>query len=195
MPAHEVGDTRYRYIPEFLSPREASSLLDALTATVPWRAEQIKMFGRSVPVPRLVCWCGDAGINYRYSSLDHACSGWFPALEPARQRLRLAHGFDSAMALLNRYRNGADGMGWHTDDEPGQGALVASVSLGAPRRFLLRPDPGAGSLALVLEPGSLLLMSAAIPHALPKTRRAIGERINLSFRQYPALLDSAAGAH
>jgi alkylated DNA repair dioxygenase AlkB len=189
MLAHDSGDGRYRYIPGFLPASQASLLLDTLTATVAWRAEQVRMFGRRIPVPRLVAWCGDTGINYRYSSLDHPCSGWIPALEPVRQRLRLVHGFDSAMALLNRYRNGDDGMGWHTDDEPGQGAWVASISLGAPRRFLLRPDPGGASLALVLEHGSLLLMPAAMPHALPKTRRPIGERINLSLRPYPAPAD------
>ena len=92
--------------------------------------------------------------------------------------------------LANRYRSGADAMGWHSDDEPelGMQPLIASLSLGATRRFLLRRrDDPAQRLALDLEPGSLLLMAGDTQrhwkHALPRTARPVGERINLTFRR------------
>jgi alkylated DNA repair dioxygenase AlkB len=157
-------------------------LLDA----VDWREERIRMFGRTVTVPRLVSWCGDAGLSYRYSGLEHRCAGWLPLLEPVRSRIARECGFASSMVLLNRYRDGGDSMGWHTDDEAGQGPWLASLSLGASRRFLLRPRSQLPAVRLDLGHGSLLLFRGAMPHALPKTARPIGERINLTFRQCPA---------
>jgi alkylated DNA repair dioxygenase AlkB len=178
------------YLPGFLSRREADKLFDALLARVQWRTERIVLFGRSVAVPRLVAWCGDPGINYRYSGADHPCAGWIDELAMLRERLAAAHGFPSALVLLNRYRDGADGMGWHTDDERGHGPWIASVTLGAPRRFLVRPLPGRPAVGLTLEHGSLLFMRGTLPHALPKTRRPTGERVNLTFRTWTGSSDA-----
>jgi len=173
----------YRYLADFLCRGQADALLAALASEIAWQGEAIRMFGRAISVPRLVSWCGDAGINYRYSGVDHRCHGWLPAIEPVRGRLADEFGFASQFVLLNRYRDGRDGMGWHTDDEPGQGVWIGSVSLGAPRRFQLRLRAGEPAAALELTHGSLLFMKGSIPHALPKTRRPTGDRINLTFRQ------------
>jgi alkylated DNA repair dioxygenase AlkB len=173
----------YRYAPGFLAADEAEMLLAILLANADWRQERIRLFGRRVEVPRLVAWYGDPGINYRYSNLDHTCHGWLPELAAVRERLASDWGFTSTLVLLNRYRDGRDGMGWHTDDEPGHGAWLASISLGAARRFSMRADDGRGLVSLVLEPGSLLFMRGAVPHALPKSARPLGERVNLTFRQ------------
>lgn len=181
--AESSVDSGFRYVPGFLDRTDADALLDVLLGGIDWRTERIVMFGRAVAVPRLVAWCGDAGVNYRYSGLDHPCTGWVPALLPVRAQLAAQHGMVCALVLLNRYRHGHDGMGWHTDDEPGQGAWIASLSLGAARRFHMRPVAGGPAVTLELAHGSLLLMRGSTPHALPKTRRAQGERVNLSFRQ------------
>jgi alkylated DNA repair dioxygenase AlkB len=178
-----VASVDYRYVPGFLPADEAQTLLATLLASADWRQERIRLFGRAVEVPRLVAWHGDPGINYRYSGLDHVCHGWLPELAAVRDRLAGDWGFASTLVLLNRYRDGRDGMGWHTDDEPGHGAWLASISLGAARRFSMRADDGRGRVSLVLEPGSLLFMRGAVPHALPKSVRPLGERVNLSFRQ------------
>lgn len=76
-------------------------------------------------------------------------------------------------------------MGWHRDDEVMASTRIVSLSLGAERRFRLRPESGRGSVGMDLEHGSLLLMDGRIPHCLPKTRRPVGERVNLSFRVLP----------
>jgi alkylated DNA repair dioxygenase AlkB len=97
--------------------------------------------------------------------------------------------FDSVLA--NRYRDGRDSMGWHSDDEKelGPDPVIASVSLGAGRRFRLRhrSRPDLATLDLVLEHGSLLVMQGATQHhwkhCLPRTARPVGERINLTFRR------------
>jgi len=92
----------------------------------------------------------------------------------------------SNFVLINFYRNGGDYMGWHADDERGLADRVASVSLGATRRFLLRPPGRNRSLGLDLEPGSLLLLDGSVRHSLPRTRKPVGERVNLTFRQIEA---------
>ncbi len=166
---------------------EASALFARLREDAPWRQEWLALYGRRVAVPRMVAWCGEAGLNYRYSGADHTCTGWLPELADLRRRLADRLALTSNFVLLNRYRNGSDYMGWHSDDERGLASTVASVSLGARRRFLLRPPVEAGgdappSQALDLEPGSLLLFDGSMSHSLPRTRRPVGERINLTFR-------------
>jgi alkylated DNA repair dioxygenase AlkB len=109
-------------------------------------------------------------------------------------RTRLEHttgaAFDSVLA--NLYRDGKDAMGWHADDEPelGPAPVIASLSLGATRRFAFKPKAGneeGARLSIVLPHGSLLVMRGATQanylHAIPRTRRPVGARINLTFRR------------
>jgi alkylated DNA repair dioxygenase AlkB len=172
------------YRASFLRADEATALLRELLTDVDWREETVTMFGRPVVVPRRVAWYGDAGENYRYAGNDHRCDGWLPSLEQLRRRLHDEAGFVSHFVLLNRYRDGRDAMGWHTDAERGLDPLVASLSLGASRRFLLRPAGAARATPLLLTHGSLLLLDGTCRHALPRTRRDVAERVNLTFRRF-----------
>ena len=172
-----------RYLPGYLAPGEAEALFQELLSGVAWQQESIRLFGRERRVPRLIAWQGDRGLDYRYSGVDHPADGWSPALRSLRERILRDCGERFDFLLLNRYRTGSDSMGWHRDDEAMAGTRIASVSLGAPRRFLFRPDGSPPSEALELEHGSLLLFDRHIPHALPKSRRVTGERINLTFRR------------
>lgn len=174
----------------WLDAAQADALLQALLAQVQWEVHRIRMFGRMVDSPRLSSWIGDADASYRYSGTRFAPQPWPEALQPIRARLQAEteHPFNSV--LLNRYRSGADAMGWHSDDEPELGAqpLIASVSLGATRRFAFKHrDDAALKQTLELEHGDLLLMGGdtqrCYKHALPRTARPVGERINLTFRQ------------
>lgn len=186
----DLPDAQVRLVRGWLEPPAADALMAGLLEQVPWEVHRIRLFGREVASPRLSCWIGDADAAYRYSGTRFQPRPWLSALAALRDRLasELAHPFNSVLA--NRYRSGADAMGWHSDDERelGPGPLIASVSLGATRRFLLRHrgDP-AQRLALDLEQGSLLLMGGQTQrywkHALPRTARPVGERINLTFRQ------------
>jgi alkylated DNA repair dioxygenase AlkB len=178
--------------PAWLPPDAAHALMERLLDRVEWHVERLRLYGREVEVPRRVAWCGDSGLNYRYTGTDHPCTGWLPELLPLRERLRVEDGIDCNLVLINRYRDGRDYMGWHSDAERGHQPLIASVSLGATRRFLVRPADCAAtgpdertvrkSWSLELQHGSLLLMDGRQPHSLPRTRRPVGQRINLTFR-------------
>jgi alkylated DNA repair dioxygenase AlkB len=176
--------------PAFLPPAEAAALLAQLIAEVAWEQRAIRIFGQQVPQPRLTAWHGDPAARYTYSGLTWEPRPWSPALQALRLRVEAATGTRFNSVLLNYYRDGRDSMGWHADDEPelGPAPAIASLSLGAPRRFRLRPQ---GSLAhpplgLDLPSGSLLLMRGPTQqhwqHALPKTARPVGPRLNLTFR-------------
>lgn len=155
---------------------------------VNWRQDRIRLFGKEHRIPRLQAFLSDPGIHYTYSRLRLAGAPWLPALQPLKQRLEALCEQPFNALLLNLYRDGQDCMGWHADDEPelGQNPVIASVSLGAPRRFRLRHNRSRDTHALTLEHGSLLLMAGPTQHhwqhCLPRTRVCRSPRINLTFR-------------
>jgi alkylated DNA repair dioxygenase AlkB len=189
--------------PAWLPATEADALLQALREAVPWETHRIRIFGRAVDSPRLSCWIGDPEAVYTYSGARFEPHPWPEALGPVRQRVAAACGIAFNSVLANLYRDGRDAMGWHRDDERELGPcpVIASLSLGATRRFLLKPVAraavaAAGSpcgglagvrTALDLGHGSLLLMRGETQrhyrHALPRTARPVGPRINLTFRR------------
>lgn len=169
---------------------EAPAWFAALMAEVRWEQHWLTLFGRRIAAPRLSAWYAEPGCGYRYSGLSLAAQPFTPVLAQIRARTEAltGHGFNSV--LLNLYRDGADGMSWHSDDEPelGPAPLIASVSLGATRRLLLRRrDARDARFGLDLGDGSLLLMEPPLQrywqHSVPKTRRAVGPRINLTWRR------------
>ena len=177
-------------LPHFLPAAEATALLAHLTETVAWEQRNISLFGKIHPQPRLTAWYGDPEARYTYSGLTWEPRPWLPTLADLRQRLETAADCRFNSVLLNLYRDGRDSMGWHADDEPelGPAPTIASLSLGATRRFRLRPHVSgiAEPFGLDLANGSLLLMhpptQAEWQHALPKTARPVGPRLNLTFR-------------
>jgi alkylated DNA repair dioxygenase AlkB len=185
-----LDETDLRYDVQWLDGARAQELFDTLHASIAWERHRIRLFGREVGAPRLSCWIGDAGAVYTYSRVRYEPRPWTGPLSALRQRLHETCGVDFNGVLANLYRDGSDCMGWHADDEPelDPAAPVASLSLGAARRFALRPlrDRHRRS-SIELAPGSLLLMSAAMQkqwqHALPRTARLVGARINLTFRR------------
>lgn len=178
------------YDPAWLTPAAATTAFAAVLANVTWETHRIRLFGREVDSPRLSCWIGDPGTGYVYSRTRFEPHPWPAVLATLRERVSDACGVRFNSVLANRYRGGHDAMGWHSDDERELGAqpVIASVSLGAVRRFSLKhrhvPDR---KLALNLAHGSLLVMrgdtQANYRHALPRTAKPVGERINLTFRR------------
>ncbi len=165
---------------------EADALLAALLAETPWERHVFKLYGKALPMPRQIAWFGER--PYGYSGLVHPPAPWPPALAALLPKLTAACGQPFNGALLNRYDSGQDSMGWHTDDDHAPQALggLASLSLGATRRLLVRPRGGGPSTPIDLPHGSLLWMSAEsqrlTQHALPKTARAVGARVNVTWR-------------
>ena len=174
---------------DFISNVEAESLLSTLQDQITWRQDQIQMFGKKINIPRLQAFMGDQGIEYTYSKLTLNALAWHPAVINIRDKIKnlTEHPFNAV--LLNYYRDGDDSMGWHQDNEPelGENPIIASVSLGAERTFLLRNKTDKKrKVELTLESGSLLWMGPSLQHqwqhSLPKTKGCHTPRINLTFR-------------
>lgn len=181
------GDVRlYR---NWWSPERADQLLTALRTELQWQQTHIRMHGKVIPVPRLDVWYGDPGHSYRYSGVQFEPRPWTDTLKTIKCELERRMGLTFNSLLANLYRDGKDSVAWHSDDEPELGAnpVIASLSLGAERRFSLRHKRREyETVRLDLSHGSLLLMSGETQHRwqhqLSKTARNPGPRINLTFR-------------
>ena len=185
----EIPEADIALDPAYLAPAERAPLFEALRAGIPWETHRIRIFGRELGSPRLSCWIGDPGASYVYSGTRFEPHDWTPELVALRNRIAATTGARFNSVLANRYRDGRDSMGLHADDEPelGEAPVIASLSLGAPRRFVLKHRSGRGERHVVeLGDGTLLVMRGTTQrhwhHGLPKTARPVGERINLTFR-------------
>lgn len=177
------------YEPKFVADHDAA--LRALLVELPLAQETIRMIGRDVLVPRLVAFCGEPGLRYRYSGRDHDAAPWSPTLRAIRDQLLESIGTRFDTVLCNLYRSGNDAMGRHADDEPELGPScddirIASVSLGAKRTFRLRPRAGGDAIDYLLGEGDLLVMGGTTQthwlHEAPRTKSQVGPRLNLTFR-------------
>ena len=166
------------------------SLFDWLREEISWEQHEITVFGRAMPIPRLTAWVGDAA--YRYSGIVNQPIPWTAALTGLRERLEQQVGAGFNSCLVNLYRDGSDSMGFHSDDEPelGPEPTIASISLGSRRRFVLRHRVSGERWSWDLGAGDLLVMrnesQQDYGHAVPKTAREVGPRMNLTFRQFHA---------
>ena len=172
-----------------LSPEAAQNALAELLREVPWEQRHIRIFGRAVAQPRLVAWYGDSTGTYTYSGLTLRPHPWPSAMAPLRAICeRLAEtSFNSALA--NLYRDGRDSVAWHADDETelGPDPVIASLSLGAERRFDLRNTHTGETVKTLLPAGSVVVMSAGCQqnwfHQVPKMLRVTTPRVNITFRR------------
>lgn len=174
------------YVPAWVWNPEA--LFTRLRAELAWEHHDITLFGRTVPTPRLTAWIGDSA--YTYSGVVNGPHPWPPGLGRLRDRLGELVGVDLNSCLANLYRDGSDSMGYHSDDEPelGPRPVIASLSLGARRGFTLRHRVSRRRWSWTLGEGDLLVMrdesQSDYAHAVPKTSRPVGPRMNLTFRRY-----------
>ena len=182
-------DAELYYLPNVFGFERALSLYGALEKELSWQQRPIQIYGREVMQPRLSVWVGDSGVAYTYSHTRHEPDPWTPTLSLIKAELEAICHWRFNSVLGNLYRDGADGMGWHSDNEPelGEQPVIASLSLGQERRFTLRKrNNPAQKHALVLAHDSLLLMAGYTQrhwqHALPKSKKQMDGRINLTFR-------------
>jgi len=181
-------DGEVHLCPNFLPQNEANAFLETLKATVNWQSETYTMFGKAVTPKRLVAWYADEGLSYTYSKLTKAGLPWNPTLQQLKQQAEQLTGHHFNSCLCNRYHNGQEAMGWHSDNEPelGQQPTIASLSFGTTRRFVFRHKTTKAKVELLLPNGSLCLMKGEVQdywqHSLPKSAKVHGERINLTFR-------------
>eukprot|EP00747_Dinoflagellata_sp_TGD_P185148 gnl/TRDRNA2_/TRDRNA2_41526_c0_seq1.p1 gnl/TRDRNA2_/TRDRNA2_41526_c0~~gnl/TRDRNA2_/TRDRNA2_41526_c0_seq1.p1 ORF type:complete len:254 (-),score=30.47 gnl/TRDRNA2_/TRDRNA2_41526_c0_seq1:199-960(-) len=181
-----------RYEPHLAGsvPARANTWLEKLLKTVKWEQGQVRVFGKVYPEPRLTCYYGDKPYTYSGRTVHPRPWSENPVVSEIRRRVEAATGEVFNSVLCNRYRSGADTVGWHADNEKVYGPMptIASVTLGEPRDFDLRENDGRqGRFRLKLGHGSLLVMSGNVQnrwqHSLPRRLTIKGERVNLTFRR------------
>lgn len=155
---------------------------------IEWKQDVVKLYGKEWITRRKTAWYGDNGIAYTYGKLTRYALPWTPALLALKALTEKITRSMYNSCLLNLYHHGNEGMGWHSDDEPEmkRHASIASLSLGAARRFDFRHRTTGETLSVVLEHGSLLEMKGVTKHhwkhQMPKTTKVLQPRINLTFR-------------
>ena len=161
---------------------DLSKLVDAIT----WEQRTLKLYGRERAVPRLTAWMG-TGV-YTYSGVRHEPAPMPNYVEDLHARIELRTNAAYNSVLANYYRDGRDSVAEHADDEPELGAAptIASLSIGASRAFVIRCKATRQRTTITLQHGDLLVMSGRSQldymHAVPKTTRPVGPRVNLTFR-------------
>jgi alkylated DNA repair dioxygenase AlkB len=182
-----LPDASIRYQPNFVPDHQ--QCFSQLFNQIDWQQDKIQMYGKLVTVPRLTAWYGDAGTVYSYSGLHLQAKPWLPVLETIKNSLNRQLGSCFNSVLVNLYRDGKDSVAWHSDNEPelGEQPLIASVSLGATRRFSLRHKHSKQQAHFDLAGGSLLLMAGDTQHywqhQIAKSRNCDFPRINLTYRR------------
>ena len=184
-----LPDSSITYFPSFLEPAEADSYFKLFKKKIPWRQDDIKVFGKIYPQPRLTALFGNNAKPYSYSNITMQPHEFTDELLEIKEKIENKTSVVFTTCLLNLYRDGKDSNGWHADDEKelGQNPVIASITLGQERFFHLKHKKKKDlKQKLLLKHGSLLLMEGETQHhwlhQIPKTTRNIGERINLTFR-------------
>ena len=183
-----MPDADVLHFARLFDPCEANSLFLQLQQNIEWQQEKIKLYGQLHDLPRLTAWYGDPSVTYSYSGISITSLEWIDVLLEIKSRIESVSDNSFNSVLLNRYRNGSDGVSWHADDEPelGQNPVIGSVSFGEARRFQLKHKTLDAKRMIILENGSYLLMKGRTQHCwlhqIPKSKRVLGERINLTFR-------------
>lgn len=185
-----IPNGELKIMKNFMSPQKALDYYNRLNKSVDWQQEEVTLFGKTHPVPRETAWYGDKGIKYVYSNVHHAAKEWTKELLEIKMVIEYFNPnnlYNSV--LLNFYRHGNHKVGWHSDDEPelGKTPTIASVSLGAERRFDLQHKETKEKIQIHLNSGSLLIMGGELQkywkHQIPAQKKIEGGRINLTFRK------------
>ena len=171
-----------------------SALYYALLTTLPWQPDIVTLFGKTHVTTRQIVWMGDSDASYQYSGHTRQAIAWTDSvfhvkhhIEQQLSKIGINAEFNSC--LLNYYPSGDDGMGYHADDEKelGHQPVIASLSLGATRKFVFKHKKTQDKVELYLESGQLIVMHGDTQkywkHTVTKTKTVLEGRISLTFRQ------------
>jgi alkylated DNA repair dioxygenase AlkB len=182
-------DGQVIYFGSILKSEDKVKFFNELLHKIEWKNEVVIMFGKEITTKRKVAFYADAGMEYTYSNKTKKGHLWNDTLLKIKQAVEHYTEASYNACLLNLYHNGNEGMGWHSDDEKEilLNSSIASLSLGAERKFSFKHKTTKEHISILLENGSLLEMKGTIQknwvHAMPKTSKVITPRINLTFRQ------------
>lgn len=183
-----IEDGEFIYHTNYFSKTDSDNYLNALMNSIEWRQDKMTMYGKEVNFPRLTAWYGNGDKPYTFSGITIPAKVWKSELLQIKERLNSLVDTNFNSVLLNRYRTGDDWISWHQDAEKelGQNPVIASVNFGGTRKFQIRHLRSKEKLEIELGHGSVLVMMGAMQHnwqhQVPKTKKQIGERINLTFR-------------
>ena len=181
-------DGTVNYYGTVMSQSQAAQYLNKLLETIAWKNDEAIIFGKHFITKRKAAWYGDSNFQYTYSNTTKQALPWTAELSELKKIAEQASGFQFNSCLLNLYHDGNEGMSWHSDDEKalGKNTVIASMSLGAERKFAFKHKTTKETISLILENGSLLVMKGTTQsnwlHNLPKTTKVKTPRINLTFR-------------
>ena len=164
-------------------------MFEQLLAEVAWQQDVVHMYGKKIAVPRLQALYGDPGTDYQYTGISLTPNAWTPLLLSLKEQIELKTKQKFNSVLINLYRDQNDTVGWHSDDEKelGNNPTIASLTLGYKRNFSLKHKQRSEKLTLPLASGSLFIMAGESQHywlhAVPRSKKEMGPRINLTFRK------------
>lgn len=177
------------YFPNFISLASSSFYFQKLESNINWQHDVVKLFGKEITTNRKTAWYGSKSFEYTYSNKTKIAIPWNKELIDLKTIIEKQCQEEFNSCLLNLYHNGNEGMAWHSDDEKTilPNSTIASLSIGAERRFLFKHKHTQQKIELTLQNGSLLLMKENTQnywwHSLPKSAKIKSPRINLTFRK------------
>ncbi|MFN6476613.1 alpha-ketoglutarate-dependent dioxygenase AlkB [Nostoc sp. DedQUE07] len=184
-----MQDADVSFYRNFFNQQDSDELFQTLFNEIQWRQDKMKIYGKEVNLPRKTAWYGDRNMSYKFSGIHLDPEPWIPTLLQVKEKVDKVAKVKFNSVLLNLYRDGKDGISWHTDAEPelGNNPVIGSVSFGGARRFMFRHKHNQDLKAEIeLIHGSFLLMAGATQHfwqhQIPKTSKQVQPRINLTFR-------------
>ena len=185
----DLPNAEISYFPNFYDKVTADEIYAELQKDILWQQDDIKVYGKIYPQPRLTALYGNEGLSYSYSNIKMQPHPWSLLLKKIKAKVEQVAMANFSTVLLNYYRDGKDSNGWHADNEKelGLNPIIGSITFGTERVFQLKHNTHKEQKkSIVLEHGSLLLMKGTTQHfwkhQIPKTSKTIDSRINLTFR-------------
>ena len=181
-------DGEVLYLGKVFNRKEVAQYYQTFLEKIPWKNDEAIIFGKHHITKRKVAWFGDNTYSYKYSGITKQAHIWTPELLQLKQKVEELSATTYNSCLLNLYHDGEEGMGWHSDAEKTllDNGTIASVTLGAERKFSFKHRESKQRIDVLLENGSLLLMKGTTQknwlHRLPPTKKVFSPRINLTFR-------------
>lgn len=181
-------DGEVYYYGEILKGQQSDFYFRTLFDSIEWRNDEAHIFGKHIITARKVAWYAEEKFTYRYSGATKYALAWTPELLELKKKVEELTRTTYNSCLLNLYHSGKEGMAWHSDNEAEllQGGSIASVSLGATRKFSFKHKTEKNTISLNLSSGSLLEMTGQTQnfwlHRLPPLKNIHHPRINLTFR-------------
>lgn len=185
----KMEDADVIYYPHFFNQNDSDLYFNSLLKNICWQEDTIKVFGKTYLQPRLTAFYADNSKTYKYSNITMKPNLFDNELLTIKNSIEKKLKIKFTSCLANLYRDGKDSNGWHADNEKelGENPIIASLSFGAERVFHFKHRHKKElKKKLILKHGSLLLMKGETQHnwlhQIPKTKKNIGKRINLTFR-------------